>query len=1001
MKQRNGRLLLVFSLCLFIAGSIFADQTANSKMHNILKEAKVFSGANSNTIIGIHFQEAVKASPIDFLEQARNTFGISQDILYVAAEQKKDRLGHTRHSFQPEYKSIPLANTTVLVHTNSDGIIALTGNLTDIGEISTNPALSINTARDIALKAVNAKKWLWEESEMESWIKEQRNDASASFYPEGRLVITGGRAVLQATNATLAYEFRVFSAEPYFEEDVFVDAQSGEILNRIPRVYFDDVPSSGQSGYNGIVSFTSDSTNAGFYVLREESRGGGIRTLDLLNTENYSAAADFEDFDNFFDDTRAHSGVNLHWATEATYDYFLTKHGRNSFDDNGTIITGYAHALSQWNNAQWLSGINAMRFGDGDGLLFNELTSVDVVSHEFSHGVTQYTAGLIYQDESGALNESFSDIFGAMVEFELLGVNGNWLIGEDVMANGAASLRSMSSPNAAGDPDTYFGNLWAPLGGGDNGGVHSNSGVQNFWFYLLSDGGSGTNDNGDSYSVTGLGSETAAAIAYRSLATYLTQSSGFSDARLGSILAAVDLYGEGSTEFNAVIDAWNAVGVYYPSLDAQVAAPSTINFITELGENSLQSFFIANQGLESLIITDVSVSANSDFQIFNAPAFPITLPDLLDSLELSLIFTPSTEGVVNGAIEISTNDPVTPVFTIGLIGDGYVISAIQEGTIYAVGGRQAGGQVFTVNQYTGTATAIDSSGIPALAGIDIRPSNGELYGLFNAGSTTDILRISANTGRAFEHINFDVGNVQGIAFDNNDDLFAINFTVGILYKVNPDDGTVSQIGPTAVRLVAGMAINPLDGQLWAISANGILYQIDKMNGNSSAVGPTGLNRANEILFDAEGKLYGIDGYENDPAVLVEIDPASGAATEIGPMGYSDISGLAARGVITGIEDEISSELPSSFQLHTNFPNPFNPTTSIRYDLPKSSSVSLGIYNSLGQLVRKLVSEEQSAGFKTVRWDGRNEAGQSTSSGIYLYRLEAGDFVQTRKMMLLK
>ena len=330
-------------------------------------------------------------------------------------------------------------------------------------------------------------------------------------------------------------------------------------------------------------------------------------------------------------------------------------------------------------------------------------------------------------------------------------------------------------------------------------------------------------------------------------------------------------------------------------------------------------------------------------------------------------------------------------------------AVIREGTLYASGGILAGGQLFTVDQNSGMATVIDSSGISAFSGIDIRPSSGELYGLFDAGNATEIYRISATTGRAFYHATFGVGDVQGIAFDLNDNMYAVNFTIGQLYKVNPDSGSASLVAPTGVRLVTGMSVNPLDGQLWAISANGFLYKINKTSGASTMVGPTGLNRASEIAFDQEGKLYGIVGYDTDPAVLVKLDPATAQATEIGPIGFDDISGLAARGIITGlgVESAETTTLPTAFKLHANYPNPFNPSTQISYDLPQASNVRLQIFNALGQLVRTLVSEEQAAGFKTIEWDGRTRSGTISGSGIYLYRLETDGFVKTRKMMLLK
>ena len=164
----------------------------------------------------------------------------------------------------------------------------------------------------------------------------------------------------------------------------------------------------------------------------------------------------------------------------------------------------------------------------------------------------------------------------------------------------------MSNPNGFGDPDTYLGNGWVPTtSGSDNGGVHSNSGVQNHWFYLLTEGGAGVNDDGVAFDVTGLGLEEAAQIAYRNLNVYLQPGSYYFDARLGTINAAIDLFGENSQQFQSIIDAWNAVGVYRPSLTASIfATPNAIDFLAETGVDTVQNeFMLINNGLDTLVVT--------------------------------------------------------------------------------------------------------------------------------------------------------------------------------------------------------------------------------------------------------------------------------------------------------------------------------------------------------------------------------------------------------------
>lgn len=242
-----------------------------------------------------------------------------------------------------------------------------------------------------------------------------------------------------------------------------------------------------------------------------------------------------------------------------TYDYWKTEHGRNSFDGNGATIKSYVHYNRAYDNAFWNGSV--MTYGDGSGTQFDALTSLDVAAHEIGHAICEKTANLIYSNESGAMNEAFSDIWAASVEYFAAPTKSIWLIGEDIEKRaGHLALRSMSNPNAEGQPDTYKGSMWY-TGTGDNGGVHTNSGVLNFWYYLLTQGGTGTNDNGTAYTVSGIGITNAAKIAFRLESVYLTSTSVYQDAADYGAAAAVDLFGINSVEYAATVNAFKAVGL--------------------------------------------------------------------------------------------------------------------------------------------------------------------------------------------------------------------------------------------------------------------------------------------------------------------------------------------------------------------------------------------------------------------------------------------------------
>jgi len=218
------------------------------------------------------------------------------------------------------------------------------------------------------------------------------------------------------------------------------------------------------------------------------------------------------------------------------------------------------------NNASFGNGVLKVGIGDNpiecwlSGSLGNATHTLDILGHEIAHGVVS-SSGVLndYEGEEGALNESFADIFGVMSETFAFG-SLDFEIGEDRCSG---PLRSLSDPNAHGDPDTYLGTNWAPTGVNDpdNGGVHTNSGVQNHWFYLLSAGGSGVNDNQTPYNISAIGLTKAANIAYRNLTVYMTNTSTYVDARAGAIQAAADLYGECSNEQLQTNNAWMAVGL--------------------------------------------------------------------------------------------------------------------------------------------------------------------------------------------------------------------------------------------------------------------------------------------------------------------------------------------------------------------------------------------------------------------------------------------------------
>jgi Zn-dependent metalloprotease len=427
----------------------------------------------------------------------------------------------------------------------------------------------------MALNTIGAQMYKWEIEGEEQHLKEETGDVNATYFPYGSLVYVRPNADLNEP-AKLAWKFNVYAQQPLSRNLIFVDALSGDLLFQENLIHTADANGTAVTVYSGNRAIVADSVSPGNYRLQESGRGNGIVTKNLNLGTSYANATDFTDSDNFWNNVNSNLNqyaTDAHWGAEMTYDYLWLEHNRNSINGAGFTLRSYIHAdlvgfgLGTNVNAFWDG--QRMTYGDGNGGSITPLTALDIAGHEIAHGLTTFSADLIYQGESGALNESFSDIFGASIEHYARPNNYNWLIGEDI----GTVIRSMSNPNQQGNPDCYDGQFW-----NDNNGVHTNSGVSNFWYYLLVNGGSGTNDLGNAYNVSGIGYTDAGAVAFRNLTNYLSPSSNYADARFYAILSAIDLFGGCSPQVDAVTEAWYAVGVggpYVPYTDADLSASGT------------------------------------------------------------------------------------------------------------------------------------------------------------------------------------------------------------------------------------------------------------------------------------------------------------------------------------------------------------------------------------------------------------------------------------------
>ncbi len=557
----------IAAFCFMFLGHISIAQE-NSKLLPYAEEVFYTSG-NQLNFIRLKESYRVNQSEVeDFVNALVFNTGVTKSVIQKT---ERDELGFTHLKLGLYQRGYEVAGKIIMAHCLNGKLISMNGDLTDLASASTDFLISEDQALTFALAKVKAEKYKWENTAEERHMREALNQPDFTYYPHGTKVVFEKNGKVYS-----AFRFNIYAEQPLYRANVFVNAANGQILDEQNLICTVNTPGTALTKYSGTQTLTIDQ-NGSTYRLRESQRGLGVETYNMMNTSTYSTT-DFTNTSTSWTNTGFdQAATDAHWGAEKTYDYYFSQHNRNSINNNGFKLLSYVHYQTNYTNAFWDG--QRMTYGDGNGGSFKIFTGLDVCGHEITHGLTSNTGNLNYSNESGALNESFSDIFGNSIENYARPTNWSWKIGEDI-TNGGAGLRSMSNPNSFGDPDTYGGTNYY-TGTADNGGVHTNSGVSNYWFYLLTTGGSGTNDLSNAYSVTGLGITNAAKIAFRALTVYFTPSTNFAGARNLTIQAARDLFGTCSNEVIQTTRAWYAVGVganYVAGVVGSNFNASTVNF---------------------------------------------------------------------------------------------------------------------------------------------------------------------------------------------------------------------------------------------------------------------------------------------------------------------------------------------------------------------------------------------------------------------------------------
>ncbi|MGY0388322.1 M4 family metallopeptidase [Nocardioides sp. WG-D5] len=470
----------------------------------------------------------------------------------------KDTTGATHVRMNRTYEGLEVVGGDLVAHQNRSGAVtSVSQGLATVLDLSVKPTVTSAAATRAALTLDAVTKTITDLAVDKKYAPELVVDAVDGSPTLAWRVTTKGKQS-DGTPSRLA---------------TYVDAGTGTVLRRVEGIH--TIDGEGNTLYSGTVPLQVKQ-NGSTYELRDETRGGTY-TTDMKNAEDsllcqllgFGCAAGTvvtsptTTFGNGSNADRATAAADAQYGTNVTWDYFKNVHARDGIFGDGSGSYNRVHYGKNYVNAFWDG--EKMTYGDGDGVGYGPLVSLDVAGHEMTHGVTENTSGLEYSGESGGLNESTSDIFGTMVEFYANNAEdkGDYLIGESFILDGGDPLRRMDNPSADGNSV----NCWSSSTG--NLDVHYSSGVGNHFFYLLAEGSGAKTIGGvahssttcDGSTITGIGRDKAEKIWFRANSTYFTSTTDYAGARDATVKAASDLYGASSAEVAAVEAAWTAVSV--------------------------------------------------------------------------------------------------------------------------------------------------------------------------------------------------------------------------------------------------------------------------------------------------------------------------------------------------------------------------------------------------------------------------------------------------------
>ncbi|MFL5764888.1 MAG: M4 family metallopeptidase [Bacteroidia bacterium] len=1013
--------------------SLTADAQQNFQIPNV--QILGYSG-NTSLPNFFKFNDDANLSESDFPAWITSAFHLPLQVSFRSYDSQKDQQGMTHTRYREYVNNIPVDGSMVIVHSKDGRMMMINGDYFLNVNTSFSATVSEAGALTSALGKVNAVKYKWENAEETKAMKEAFAQPDFSYYPKGELVIVHKQdADYSASNMRLAYKFNIYAEKPLSRAYIYVDAQTGKVISSQDIIHTVDVVGTANTKFSGTQAMTSDNYGTPTqYRLRETGRGNGVNTYNLATSTTYSNT-DFTNTSATWNITGTNqAATDAHWGAEKTYDYYYNTFGRNSIDGAGYNLLSYVHYDVNYDNAFWDG--TRMTYGDGNvstGFLI--MTALDVCGHEITHGLTNFTAGL-GGGEADALNEGFSDIFGTTIEAYARPSDWDWKIGSDITCTSAGvadnvGIRNMSNPNAFGQPDTYMGTYW------DAGGEpHTNNGPSIFWYYLLCQGGSGTNDAGQSYSVTGITMAEAQLIAFRGLTNYFTPGTNYANARTYTIQAAVDLFGGCSPEVIATTNAWHAVGVgaaftptptvasFTANAVSACSLPFTVNFTNTSVNGGSASWTFGDGGTSTALNPGHTYTAPGTYNVKLVASSACGTDSVLHSSYITITLPASPSGTP----AFSCASPAS--LTLGASGSGTLAwytastggSSVGTGTSYTTPSLSSSTTYYVESQITGASGNVGPATTTFGTGAYHNNSSTQ-YLIFDVLQPCTLQTVLVNSGAA--------GTRNVMLWDNAGTLLQtipVAFpsgtgTVTLNLHLNP--GTGYRIGGTMMNLYRNNtgAAYPytLSGMVNITgSSAGSAYYYYLYNWHLQA--DPCISARIPVLASVGGPsvTYSAASYDSvcvtDPSFTLTggspsggtysgagvsgttFDPAT-AGTGSHPITYSYTDGGGCSNSVsqTVYVDGacVPTGLGSSTQLAgvSLYPNPTGGTFTLELGLTSDESLVLEISNAIGQVMLR-EQHEYKAGNNKTAFDLAQ-----LPRGVYILKLKGKNMLRTERIVL--